>query len=66
MPFLDDLQVDASNRERVQEPIQRGVRLVVERAIIDLVSDLYRTDATNCLALANPPAEEAADQEVSD
>lgn len=56
VPFLSDLQVDASNRERVQEPIQRGVRLVVERAIIDLVAELFRTDASRCLALADRSA----------
>lgn len=56
VPFLGDLQVDGSNRERVQEPIQRSVRLVVERAIIDLVADLYRIDASRCLALADQSA----------
>lgn len=50
IPVLNDARFEASERERAQEPIQRGVRLVVERAVIDLVADLFHADAEPCLA----------------
>ena len=57
IPFLGGTpfagaQFDGSNRERVQEPIQRSVRLVIERAVMELVADLYHADPSGCLALA--------------
>ncbi|MEM5469386.1 CsgG/HfaB family protein [Celeribacter marinus] len=52
---LDDARFEASKRERVQEPIQRSIRIVMERAMIDLVSNLFDTDASACLSLAALP-----------
>jgi len=43
------LGLEVSNRERAQEPIQTSVRLVLERAAIDLVSRLYHADPKPCL-----------------
>ena len=50
IPILDDARFEISNRERAQEPVQRGVRLVIERAIIDLVADHFKTNPSACLA----------------
>lgn len=52
IPFLNGAQFDVSSRERIQEPIQRSVRLVIERATMDLIADLYHADASSCLAIA--------------
>lgn len=47
--FTYSLGFDASNRERVQEPIQTSVRLVLERAAIDLIGGYYKIDTATCL-----------------
>lgn len=43
------LGFDASKRERVQEPIQTSVRLVIERAAIDLIGNHFNIDTAACL-----------------
>ena len=54
------LGLDVNNRERAQEPIQTSVRLVLERAAIDLVSRLYDADPKPCLPPSTADASEDA------
>jgi curli biogenesis system outer membrane secretion channel CsgG len=39
--------------DKSAEPIQLGVRTVIERALIDLVSPLYEVDPSQCLSFAS-------------
>ena len=56
--FLDgDKPLDIGIGERTQEPIQRGVRAVVERAVVELVGKQHGLDPAACLpALVSPKA----------
>lgn len=48
---LLDTGLGVSSRERAQEPIQTSIRLVLERAVIELISGLYRVDTGSCLTV---------------
>jgi curli biogenesis system outer membrane secretion channel CsgG len=47
--FSNYFALDISERERANEPIQTSVRLVIERAAMDLIGSLYKTDPSACL-----------------
>ena len=46
--FSDGL-VDINASERTQEPIQRGVRMVLEQAVFNMVNQTLQLNAQNCL-----------------
>jgi curli production assembly/transport component CsgG/holdfast attachment protein HfaB len=47
--FVGGEPLDLGIGERSQEPVQRGVRMVVERGVIELVSRLYGISPSDCL-----------------
>jgi holdfast attachment protein HfaB len=53
--FLSDSVVDISASDKAQEPIQQAVRMVAERAVYELISDLYKVPAGVCNADTNKP-----------
>lgn len=65
--FIGDEFVDIGVGERSLEPIHRGVRAAVERAVIDLVGGLQNEDFAGCLPdmpLETVAAEVADDSDV--
>ena len=53
--YGNDEPVDIGVGERSQEPIQRGVRALVERAVVELVGKLHDVNVTACLPVLDPP-----------
>ena len=63
--FLGETFFDASAGESALEPIQLAVRSVVERAVLEMTSRLYRIPANACassLGTANDPLADATDR----
>ncbi len=52
--FIGSTFTVALPNSKSAEPVQLGVRTVIERAVIDLISPLYEVDPKPCLALAGP------------
>ncbi|MES2207191.1 MAG: CsgG/HfaB family protein [Pseudomonadota bacterium] len=48
--FFSDNVIDISAADKAQEPVQRAVRMVSERAVFELVSHLYKVPAGVCSA----------------
>jgi curli biogenesis system outer membrane secretion channel CsgG len=46
--FLLDSVIDVSASDKAQEPIQRSVRMVAERAVFELIADLYKVPSKTC------------------
>ncbi len=46
--FLNDTTIDISAAERSQEPIQKGIRMLAERAVFEFVSELYKVPENTC------------------
>ena len=57
--FFDDTMVDIAGGERALEPVQLAVRAGVERAVVEVMSNLYHANAsdacTNALAAGGDP-----------
>lgn len=51
--FSDGL-VDLNAAERTQEPIQKGVRMVIEQAIFNMLTETNNLSAQSCAQLSNP------------
>lgn len=47
--LFDSGLVDISSSERTQEPIQRGVRMVLEQAVFNMLSEVYGLNGNACL-----------------
>lgn len=52
--FSDGL-LDVSAAERTQEPIQKGVRMVIEQAVFNMMTEMNNIQAQNCARLAMNP-----------
>jgi curli production assembly/transport component CsgG/holdfast attachment protein HfaB len=66
--FLGETFFDASAGESALEPIQLAVRSVVERAVLEITSRLYRIPANACasgLGTDSDPLADATDRRVS-
>jgi curli production assembly/transport component CsgG/holdfast attachment protein HfaB len=66
--FLGHTFFDASVGESALEPIQLAVRSVIERAVLEMVSRVYRAPATTCasnLGTANDPLAGPGDRTAS-
>lgn len=50
--FSDGL-VDVNAAERTQEPIQKGVRMVVEQAVFNMLTEMNNLPSQNCARLVN-------------
>jgi holdfast attachment protein HfaB len=46
--FLFDSAIDISAADKAQEPVQRAVRMVAERAVFELIADLYKVPSSTC------------------
>ena len=46
--FLSDSVIDVSAGDKAQEPIQKAVRMVAERAVYELISGLYKVPNSQC------------------
>lgn len=53
--FFDDVIVDVGVGERALEPLQLGVRSVVERAVLEMTANLYGVDGPAICALHGDP-----------
>jgi curli biogenesis system outer membrane secretion channel CsgG len=49
--FSDGL-VDVNSAERTQEPIQKGVRMVIEQAVFNMLTEMNNLPSQNCAKLA--------------
>jgi curli biogenesis system outer membrane secretion channel CsgG len=59
--FSDGL-LDVNAAERTQEPIQKGVRMVIEQAVFNMMTEMNNLQAQNCARLAvNPRANQNSD-----
>ena len=59
--FSDGL-LDVNAAERTQEPIQKGVRMVIEQAVFNMMTEMNNLQAQNCARLAmNPRATQDSD-----
>ncbi|MCR2745764.1 CsgG/HfaB family protein [Limnobacter parvus] len=56
--FSDGL-LDVNAAERTQEPIQKGVRMVIEQAVFNMLTEMNNVPAQNCARLATLPAQAA-------
>jgi len=52
--FSDGL-LDVNAAERTQEPIQKAVRMVIEQAVFNMMTEMNRLKAQNCARLAMNP-----------
>jgi curli biogenesis system outer membrane secretion channel CsgG len=59
--FLGQTFFDASVGESALEPIQLGVRSVIERAVLEMMSRLYRTPTAACGGSPGPDRDPLAD-----
>lgn len=59
--FSDGL-LDVNAAERTQEPIQKGVRMVIEQAVFNMLTEMNNVPAQDCARLATLPAQQAAEQ----
>jgi holdfast attachment protein HfaB len=62
--FSDGL-LDVNAAERTQEPIQKGVRMVIEQAVFNMLTEMNNLPAQNCARLATLPAQAAQEAEQS-
>jgi len=60
--FSDGL-LDVNAAERTQEPIQKGVRMVIEQAVFNMLTEMNNLPAQNCARLATLPAQAAQEAE---
>lgn len=56
--FSDGL-VDINAAERTQEPIQKGVRMVLEQAVFNMIAESNKLPAQHCMRMLNPANEQA-------
>ncbi|WP_370261398.1 CsgG/HfaB family protein [Limnobacter sp.] len=57
--FSDGL-VDVASAERTQEPIQKAVRMVIEQAVFNMVTEMNQLPAQRCAQLALTPGQAEA------
>lgn len=62
--FSDGL-LDVNAAERTQEPIQKGVRMVIEQAVFNMLTEMNNLPAQNCERLALTPAQAAHQADAS-
>lgn len=60
--FSDGL-VDLTASERTQEPIQKGVRMVLEQAVFNMLTEMNQLSPSTCLSRAQLTADSADTQE---
>ena len=59
--FLNGIIIDVGAGERALEPLQLAVRSVVERAVLEMISSLYRVGPAACSAALGPSGDPLAD-----
>ena len=57
--FFNDYTMDISVADRSQEPIQRGIRMLTEHAVFDMLSQLYGVPDNVCHLMAYRQKDEA-------
>ena len=60
--FLSDSVIDVNAADKAQEPIQKAVRMLTERAVFQLVSGVYRVPVGQCDA---PTGQRIASQSIA-
>lgn len=59
--FTDGL-VDVNAAERTQEPIQKGVRMVIEHAVFNMLAEMNNLPAQNCAKLSTAKLDNSQNQ----
>lgn len=62
--FSDGL-VDLNAAERTQEPIQKGVRMVIEQAVFNMLTEMNNLPAQNCARLSTANLEQAQETQAA-
>ena len=62
--FSDGL-VDVNAAERTQEPIQKGVRMVIEQAVFNMLTEMNNLPAQNCARLSTANLDQAQENQAA-